>query len=319
MSGTNLSRPGWASDRRWFAIVGAQRSRSTYVHQAISRHPDVFTPPREIPYFEDPNYARGDAEQFLDHFARAGPGDAVGFKRPELLGRPEAPSRLAAAMPDARLVVVLREPISRTISAYFHYMRSTYLPLRPLNEGLGALLSDGSTARYPHAHEVLDFSHYAEGLARLNDRFDPGQVLALLDGDLEGDLDPVMRRIHVHLGVDPEVATQHDRRAANEGVYEIGARMRMLRLASRLVYRPEPESGMMWYRDSKARRIAHRMIYEASRPLAPRSTGPATELDAGLRRALVERFDPDVRRLEDLIGRSLPTWPAREAHGSTSS
>lgn len=314
MSGADPSRPGWAGDRRWFAIVGAQRSRSTYVHRAIAPHPQVFTPPREIAYFEDPTYSRSGAEQFLEHFARARPEDVVGFKRPELLGRPEAPARLAEAMPDARLVAVLREPISRTISAYFHYMRSNYLPLRPLNEGLGALLSNGSTARYAHAHEVLDFSHYAEGLARLHDWFDAEQILVLLDADLEDDLDASMRRIHLHLGVDTNVATEHGRRPANEGVYEVGARMRMLRLASRLVYRREPDSGMIWHQDTKARRLMHRTIYEASRPFAPRSAPSATELDADLRRALGERFDPDVRRLEAMIGRSIPSWPAREPH-----
>jgi hypothetical protein len=303
--------PRWAGAGPWFVIVGGQRARSSLVHKAIGTHPGAYMPHRELAYFEDPNYRREPRSVFLDQFDKAPPGVVLGFKRPEILGRPKAPARLANAMPDARLVVLLREPVQRTVSAYFHYLRSAYLPMRPLNEGLRALLGGETHRRYPHSAEVLDFSHYGESLDRLFASFDPEQVVILLDRDLDADPEGSVRRILEHIGLDPSVPLDLTSEVVNAGDYASGLEMRILRTASRLVYRPERESGLTWARMSWPRVAAFKTLAHVAE-LVPSSPPPdIARLEPDVRAALADRFDPDVRRLEEILQRDLPGWPAR--------
>jgi hypothetical protein len=292
-------------------IIGGQRARSSLVHRALSEHPDTFMPHREIAYFEDPNYGLQSTSDFLAHFAAGRPGAATGFKRPEIMGRPEAPRRLANAMPDARLIVLLREPIARTVSAYFHYVRSAFVPMRPLNEGLRTLLAGTPIPRYPHSHEVLAFSEYGAALDRVLEVFHQEQLLVLVDRDLDADPAGSIRRILGHIGVDPEVPLDLTSRVVNAGDYSSGLQMRGLRAASRVVYRPERRSGLTWARLGWPRVAAYSALTRAAGWLPTPQRPELATLDADVRAALVERLDPDVRRLEAILGRDLSEWPAR--------
>ncbi|MGI8710989.1 MAG: sulfotransferase family protein [Acidimicrobiales bacterium] len=291
--------------------MGAQRSRSTLVHQALRNHPDTFLPRREIAYFEEPSYSRTDPQQFLANFAKAPPDATLGFKRPELLGRTETASRLAHAMPHARIVAVLREPIGRTVSAYFHYVHTTYLPMWSLNVGLRLLLTGADIPRYPHSQEVLTFSEYGAGLERLHQAFPREQILVVLDRDLDSDPHGSMQGILRHIGLNPDVPLSFSPQATNAGHYARGAEMRALRAASRLVYGPDRESGLLSARMGWHRLVARRVMTALAGLLPTPDRSEVATLDPDVRAALADRFAPDVRRLEELLGRQIPDWPAR--------
>lgn len=111
-----------------FLLIGAQRSGTTSLFRALLAHPDVVRPVmhKGINYF-DLNYWRG-PEWYRGHF----PVEATttlrrGGRRPlafEASGyyvyHPTAISRLAADLPDAKLVVMLRDPVERAYSAWKH-------------------------------------------------------------------------------------------------------------------------------------------------------------------------------------------------------
>lgn len=291
-----------------YAIIGAQKARSTYLHMAVRQHPGVFAPPTELDHFEDPAWGRR-TRPFDDYFAAARPGQVIGFKRPELMGRPECPARLAATWPDARLLAVLREPVDRTVSAYFHYVRSGWLPLKPLNEGLRDILDGRATD--PHAAEVVDFGLYGTHLDRYAEHFDRSQVLALLDSDLDDDYSISMGRVIDHLGL-PERDLPRPARGTNEGVYSL-ARLRWLRLGTRAMYIRDAETGKIRVvRFRRLGRAANRLVFETDRLLgAPFAKSAVPQLDDDVRARLQERFEPDIRRLEQIIDRRLPGWPGR--------
>ena len=293
-----------------YAIIGAQKARSTYLHQAIRQHPDVFAPRQEIDHFEDPAWRRRSALGFDRYFAAAAPGQVIGFKRPELLGRPECPARLARTWPDARLLLVLREPVSRTISAYFHYVRSGWIPARPLDDGLRMIL-DGQ-ARATHAEEVVDFSLYGRHVERYFEHFDRSRLLVLIDKDLDDDLTGALHRVFGHLGL-PDDPQPPPGRGTNEGVYSL-PRLRWLRIGTRALYSTDPETNQKYITPARLRgRMINRMVYELDRVfLSPFFPSRVPLISEDVRQRLLERFEPDVRRLERLIDRPLPGWPAQE-------
>jgi len=113
-----------------FLIVGAQRCGTTSMFKALRQHPAVLAPPLQkgIHYF-DKNYARGPG-WYRSHFplrasaARAGRDTAVppitGESSPYYMFHPLAADRIAADLPGVRLVVLVRDPVERAISAYTH-------------------------------------------------------------------------------------------------------------------------------------------------------------------------------------------------------
>ena len=113
-----------------FLIVGAQRSGTTSMFKTLRQHPSVLAPALQkgIHYF-DKNYDRGSA-WYRSHFplrataarveGRVGVVPMTGESSPYYMFHPLAPDRIAADLPGVRLIVLVRDPVERAISAYTH-------------------------------------------------------------------------------------------------------------------------------------------------------------------------------------------------------
>ncbi|MCU0268871.1 MAG: sulfotransferase [Acidimicrobiales bacterium] len=107
----------WRLPPRFF-VLGAQRSGTTSLFAWLQRHPDVPSSlHKELHHFEQPRppstwYYRSRFPLAVRGRRRLVAGEAT----PEYLFLPWAPPRIAAAVPDARYLVVLREPLARACS-----------------------------------------------------------------------------------------------------------------------------------------------------------------------------------------------------------
>ena len=113
-----------------FLIIGAQRCGTTSMFKTLRQHPAVLAPPLQkgIHYF-DKNYDRGPA-WYRSHFplrasaarveGRVGVVPVTGESSPYYMFHPLAADRVAADLPGVRLIVLLRDPVERAISAYTH-------------------------------------------------------------------------------------------------------------------------------------------------------------------------------------------------------
>lgn len=118
-------------------IAGAQKSGTTWLHRMLRHHPDVFmTRTKELGFFSDPSH-RGDETAlaaYEKHFARARRARWRGESTPQYFWcrgeRPWSPpvrsiepaDFVAEVLGDSleRVLVVLRDPVSRAVSAYHH-------------------------------------------------------------------------------------------------------------------------------------------------------------------------------------------------------
>lgn len=107
-----------------FLIIGAQKSGSTSLYNYLVRHPHVLPSLAKEIHFFDNNYGRG-TEWYRAHFAAETKGRdfQVGEATPYYLFHPLCPARIAAVVPDAKLLVILRNPIDRAYSHYQHELR----------------------------------------------------------------------------------------------------------------------------------------------------------------------------------------------------
>ncbi len=214
-------------------VVGAQRAGSSHLSACLGDHPEIYLCPDEVPYFEDPFFANTAPSALAAVFARARPGQRLGIHRPEYLARPECAERIHRHSPAARIVVVLRDPVARAVSAYFWYMQFGLLPLVALGEGMERLLAGRADPDYPRASEVIDFGRYGGQLRRYLDLFGPDQVLVELATELDDQA--TYARLWKFLDVDPGHRPPPPDRRANRGVYDL-RRLRVLRSRRNLAW-----------------------------------------------------------------------------------
>jgi hypothetical protein len=104
-----------------FVGIGVARGGTTWLHTLLSGHPRVSMPThrKEVRFF-DRNYDRGLDwyESFFCPSAEAAGYDAIGEISPPYFYCEECPDRIAATLPAAKLLVILRHPVDR---AYSHY------------------------------------------------------------------------------------------------------------------------------------------------------------------------------------------------------
>ena len=119
-----------------FVVIGAQKAGTTSLHGALGQHPGVMLPAvKELHYFS--LHSDRPLSWYAAHFAGATSRQLCGEATPYYLFHPAVPARLAQCLPQARLIVLLRDPVERTLSHYFHAIRLGNERL-PLPEALAA-------------------------------------------------------------------------------------------------------------------------------------------------------------------------------------
>ncbi len=277
-----------------FLIVGAQKSGTTWLAAQLRRHRDIFIAPREIHFFDKAHNARRGAGWYAAHFADAGEAVAIGEKTPDYLWAngqgaenhlPDVHRRIHALLPEARLVVVLREPVARAISAVRHLMRTRRVSPR---EPLDRLLSPVHPVC--RAHGVLAKGCYAGQLAAFLELYPRERLLIFIfEDDVVAAPERSLRRACEFLGVEPYLAVE-----------------------------PGAERN-----ESRRSRLRLLMDYylPALRPFTPGLDRLATAWQPRPSAAVLEQlrafYRPENERLFTLIGRRIPSWEAGERAGPT--
>lgn len=110
-----------------FLVVGGRRCGTTLLHKILAAHSEVYVPLRrkEVHYF-DRHFERG-VQWYSEFFPMASQSarfSAIGEATPDYLSHPLAPDRIKHLRPGCRIVVVLRDPVDRTWSAWRYAYRS---------------------------------------------------------------------------------------------------------------------------------------------------------------------------------------------------
>lgn len=291
-----------------FAIIGAQKSASTFIQRALIDHPEVGMPRGESRVIEDPWYSEGAFESHVAELARRCPGRRIlGIKRPDCLGLEASTERLRHHMADGKFLVTLRNPIDRALSAYFHFLRYDILPMLDFEQGMRMIL-DGSLKGYPLANKVLEYGLYGQHLERYFTAFDPAQFLVMKHDDIARDGENVLRRVYGFLGVDQEHRSHNLGRRSQSVVYEM-RRLKFLRLRSSIVFRWDAKrtyhesrfglfSRAVWYSFEAMDR------YVLSRFMPNVKIRPSEELRA----RLCDYYRVDLEKAESLTGLELSGW-----------
>jgi hypothetical protein len=168
---------GWRTGAPDFVIFGAQKSGTTWWFRLIEQHPGVVQPTNQRPelHFFDRLWAEWPGPDAIARYHRYFPrpeGKLIGEKTPEYLSCPWVPPMLQAAAPEARAIVLLRDPVERYISGVSHHERGG---LVDDDEGLGRVFGD----RMRVVTDAISRGQYATQLEWLLQAF-PAQRLLIL-------------------------------------------------------------------------------------------------------------------------------------------
>jgi Sulfotransferase family len=194
-----------------FFIVGAAKAGTTSLHMYLERHPQVYMCPMMEPHFFSRVGERSGGQHFVDVisdkasylalFKEAAGYAAVGERSCSYLGLEETADVIREQIPDARIMILLRDPIER---AHSHYLMDVRGGIQKLSfyESIVKELEDPEFGWGPAWHRYL--MYYYPGVKRYRDVFGPERVLVLLTEDLMHDPRGVTGRAVEFLGLAPE-------------------------------------------------------------------------------------------------------------------
>ena len=269
-----------------FLCIGAQKCGTTWLASAVAQHPEVGTGRKKELHFFDRREAYARGLRWYESQFRTGPSTrAVGEFTPNywrtvgteagavFLGSAE---RVAAAYPDLQLIVCLRDPVERAVSAYFHNIKAGRLS--PSTSLLDAVRERPGLRDFGNYGSQLDawLAHYPL------DRF----LFLVYEEDIRPDdaKPAALRRTFGHLGVDPAFEPTDTSVQRNVRLSHFEMRRRHA---------------------SPAEREEMDRLPAAERE-SPRWTITIPDAD---RAALAADYAPEVSRLEAILGRSMPWGP----------
>lgn len=281
-------------NRQWpeLYIVGAARAGTTSLWMYLDQHPEIFMSRLKEPHFFNrrrPAYLPtvSDEESYLRLFDGARAGQLRGEASASYLVSSHAAYAIARVRPDARILVVLREPVARAYSSYLHQMRYGQ-ESRTFREAILANLAVpvGQGWRATHTAGGL----YAANLARYLELFSSG-VFVLFFEELAADTRGEVRRTFRFLGVDEDEADRIGTGIRNAAGLPRNA---LLRRA---------------YASTRLRSVGGRIVPNVLQPrlemlLLRRPAVPP--IDTETRRLLEEFYAPEAEELERLLGRPMP-------------
>lgn len=302
-----------------FIIGGAPKCGTTSLHQILHQHPDAWMARNEVYYFDaDDPIAHGDflsveggelnwsdpedpgvAAWYEDRFARAPEGSLIGEDTTTYLMSPAAPARIGAKLPEAKMLFMLRDPVKRAHSQYWHLVRSGRTHL-PFEEALSVERS------------IVLGSTYAPALRRFLEELGPERVHVVLFEDFNRDRQAVMNGVTDFLGLE---------RMTVEDVESWYNRTRYPRNTRRLLQLNRVGRHLVKYRYARhfgpgaglRARAGHRLYrrwfdFVADRVLT--EDRPEKQMQERTRRFLARHLSDRNAGLSQLLGRDLSIlWP----------
>jgi hypothetical protein len=300
-----------------FFLAGHPKCGTTALYDMLGRHPQVFMPevkePRwfapdlRSPYRSGPTGETG-YENYLALFADAGPEQLIGEGSTCYIWSREAAGLIAEAQPQARIVVVLREPASLLRSLHLQMLQHKSEEVSSLREALeleprrrrGEMLTEINREK-PAYLMYSDRVRFVEQLQRLHAVFPREQVLVLIYDDFRADNDGTLRTVQRVLGIEeigavevsqanPSVQRRVWLDNALHGAFFGGGRA--TRWARRLARAVTPEA----LRRASFQLLRRKLVFTEPK-------GPDPQLMLELRR----RFEPEVKALSAYLDRDLIT------------
>jgi Sulfotransferase family len=295
-----------------FLVIGAAKCGTDSLCSYLSQHPDVYMSPIREPNFfmadgtpEIPFCGPGDREYLRDMWVSTLAGyeslfddvagqRAIGEGTAWYIYDEGAPSRIRHHVPDAKLIVSLRNPVDRAYSAFTMLLGEGREPFSDFARAIDA--EEYRTAQnWEPIWHYIKMGFYADQIRRYHSYFNLDQLKVIIYDDFNSRPREVMQDLFHFLGVDDGFQADTSTRFNVSLVPRypelnatVGRQTRMRAAVGKIL--PLALRNQL-------RRRARQSLMVRPPPIA-----------RGLRRRLTDVFRNDILELQDLIGRDLTHW-----------
>ncbi|MDJ1170873.1 sulfotransferase domain-containing protein [Roseofilum sp. BLCC_M154] len=198
-----------------YLIIGAQKSGTTSLYHHLIEHPGIGSATEKELHFFSLHFDRG-VSWYEAQFPQPG---MRGEASPYYLYHPLAPQRVHQCYPNVKLIVLLRDPVKRAISHYYHEVRWGFETLG-LEEAIASEPQrlQGEVAKiqanplyhsFNHRHySYLDRGLYLDQLLRWYEYFPSEQFLILLAEDFYSHPQAIANQVYEFLELPPHDLTE---------------------------------------------------------------------------------------------------------------
>lgn len=287
-----------------FFIVGAAKSGTTSLYHYLRQHPQIFMPEvKEPSYFMDWDGGIKSFDDYISLFFDAKDEKALGEASTGYLYEPEAASRIRERFPQARIVIILRNPVEMCFALWRHMKRlgkrgerlSFEAALAEENMRLSNPRFRAACIQSWHANfYYFNRALYYPQVRRYLDIFGSERLLVLLFESFKGNpmetCRTVFRFLQVEDSFNPDI-TRHN----------VGVEVRHRGL-KRALDNPHPIFVQM------STLLPHEKIQRVKELLKRINIRPAPTMKRQTRLMLAEAFSSDIELLCRLLDKDLTAW-----------
>ena len=298
-----------------FIIIGAGRAGTTSLYHYLRQDPKIFMSSIKETNFFAFQEGVGDAEaeirpptgdlfpirrmdDYLALFAEAGDAVAVGEASPLYMYAPGTAERMKDALPEARIIAVLRNPVDRAYSSHLKYVRDG-VEQRTLSEAIRDEQSSVNPKSLYGPYNYLRAGYHARNLAPYFESFPRDRIAVILFEDFARDTKTTLRQILGFLEVGtafvPDCSAKHNSSGIPRSPYA-----HHLLSNSKLA---------KWAKNRFAASGKSPLISLAVKLQNANLMKPG--LSPSLRDELTSLYRDDVTALQSIIGRDLTHWLSR--------
>ncbi len=290
-----------------FIIAGVQKSATSYLHLCIKEHPDIWMPDEESSAYESPDYENGELDKLLLTLKQAG-GRLSGIKRPTYLYSNTICERIARHNPDTKIIIVLRNPLERTISAYYHYMLSGFLPMMQIEAGLLSILEGKMDKEWKRAGELIKYSLYAQPVDTYINKFGKNNIKILLYEDIRSSAESVLKDLFEFLAVNNDFVPENINERPQKVVYS-SLRIKLLSTRNRFQYVYNNDKTRLFpVKKNATGKVYCALINAMDQVLGHMLSERKPILSDSLCSRLADTYLDDICQLEEGIKRDLSAW-----------
>lgn len=272
-----------------FIGIGPARAGTTWLYTNLSRHPEITMAKWDKKtHFFDLYYDKG-ITWYENFFTDTRPGCKKGELTETYIFHDEVPERIKTHYPEIKIFSCLRNPVDRAFSAYMHLVRD------------GVVTESIEQAMVKFQKILITDNMYFDRLKPYFDTFDKTQLHITLFEDISINPEGFLKDIYTFLGVSNDFLPQDYDVKHNVTEHPRFPLLNKLMLLTHMALRDRdlykyllPLKNTKW-----VQRLRFKEKTANERGLTP-------EIKADLHGI----FDPQVRKLSELINKDLSTWLA---------
>ncbi|MDY7012962.1 MAG: sulfotransferase [Cyanobacteriota bacterium] len=277
-----------------FIVIGAGKCGTTSLHNYLAQHPQLYICPQKETYFflEESHRAKFKAygaitepEKYYALFENVPEGSKIGEISTNYYAHPKSAELIKEALPEVKIVKILRDPANRAFSSYQMLVRGGHEKRQ-----FETLISEND--------KYVKRGFYYRQLLPYLEVFDRDRLKILFFEDLCNNPIQFMQNLFEYLEVDPQFIPDMKKRGREGGLPKNAAFHKLL-TKKNPVRETVATVLKLFVPEEKRQKIRSSMVKKniAKAKLSPES-----------RKKLIDLYRNDILQLQSWVGRDLSAW-----------